>query len=324
MSHREKLLIMILYIITIIKSQIPYDYSEVNWPNTCKGINQSPINLTKNLGNCVHSSDIKILSTSYMNITNSSINLINNQKFIIQTPNMGYILFSKYNYTYKYNLNYLEFKTPSEHTIDGKNSDLEIQLVHLKDQSYQNSSNNNIIDTESTSKRLVISLIFVQIENYESIFLNSINNFKNYFNNDRRYLQNPSNDYTKDSINYTSLLPDTSINKYQIIDLKTYVKPNLMYFFYIGSLTNPNCDSNVNWMILNKFSYFTPEQLGYLNIIINSTYPFGNNRKVKPLNGRTIFLLYKDNFILQKINSQTNNLTISIFVVLLDILIMLS
>lgn len=70
---------------------------------------------------------------------------------VLQVPYIGGVLNFKdvAGVTHKYNTEWIEFHTPSEHVLDGVSSDLEMQIIHSK---------------PNSTKRAVLTVLFSIVE----------------------------------------------------------------------------------------------------------------------------------------------------------------
>lgn len=70
------------------------------------------------------------------------------------------------------------------------------------------------------------------------------------------------------------------------VSLNDYLKRGRQRFmFYNGSLTTPNCDEIVNWIVLSEIQSCSAKQLSNMVDKIG-----GNYRNSKPVNGRVIYV----------------------------------
>lgn len=67
-------------------------------------------------------------------------------------------------------------------------------------------------------------------------------------------------------------------------DLTTLLPASHKSFRYTGSLTTPNFDEGVRWVVLAEPIEMSPAQIGAFKAL----FPDGNSREIQPLNGRTI------------------------------------
>ena len=135
----------------------------------------------------------------------------------------------------KYILQQFHFHWPSEHTFDGNKSPLEIHLVHKVNEQYKR----NII-----KNFLVISILC-----NESNICTWCNNF----------LENGQ--LTKQS----KIKFDASIFN---------IQQRNVYFTYRGSLTTPNCDEDVRWIIMKRQNNVSKQLLDAFKTIIKTNARF--------------------------------------------------
>mmetsp|Transcript_40283 Transcript_40283/g.126830 ORF Transcript_40283/g.126830 Transcript_40283/m.126830 type:complete len:337 (-) Transcript_40283:80-1090(-) len=148
--------------------------------------------------------------------------------------------------------------TPSEHWVDGKGFDLEIQLVHVLDMSdYQQPR------SSSNSLYVIVSLLFsAAAEGDCPPFL-----FK-----------------LADALPKTSEQPRKLIDSLSFKEIASELGPYLRsYFRYEGSLTTPPCTEGVVWFIASKPIPLSKDVLQALSKLEGR-----NNRPIQPLNGRVV------------------------------------
>lgn len=67
-----------------------------------------------------------------------------------------------------------------------------------------------------------------------------------------------------------------------------------IFWNYKGGLTTPNCNEQVEWVVLAEVQSLSQQQFDDLNALWagNPKFAngFGNNRELMPLNGRTIYV----------------------------------
>ena len=61
-------------------------------------------------------------------------------------------------------------------------------------------------------------------------------------------------------------------------------------YFYLGSLTSPDCTENVNWVLTQEIMIVSLDQFNLLKQWIIGSLKENNSRAVKPLNSRKIYL----------------------------------
>ena len=242
----------------------PYDYTESDWPRTCKmGLSQTPIDIPK-LGSktiTVSKDVLQILSFNYKPITGPKLENHYNTKFGMNVTGFGSLTVMKNNITYTYNLADLHVHVLSEHTFNGMNTELEIHLVHYKDTSQFTSK--NITDPDASNIALVVGLLFKVADDATNLNIQKLN--------------------------VATAAP------VQELDLSSYVQPTRNYFHYSGGLTTPGCVEVVNWVVMQKFEYMSPSQFEDFKKLILPLYPTGNGRLTKPLYNRPIYFIQNNN-----------------------------
>ncbi|CAD8126394.1 unnamed protein product [Paramecium sonneborni] len=146
---------------------------------------------------------------------------------------------------------------PSEHTINGKQYDLEIHFVHQAIQDQEQDCN------KIKNKLTVFGLMFE-----ESSSTQDYDVFKPWFDGE-------VNGEVKqfDLNDFFSRMSDTT------------------YYHYNGSLTTPPCSQTVNWIVFEKALPISPNQLNQFKTSFSDTSVFKfmqNNRPIQNLNGRKI------------------------------------
>lgn len=157
----------------------------------------------------------------------------------------------------KYKLLQFHFHTPSEHTIDAKDAQMELHLVHQNDLG-----------------ELAVVGVMLQVDDakanaaYDKIFTNA------------PYLTftgaNSKSGHVGE-IDPTELLPEKRT-----------------YYTYTGSLTTPPCSEGVHWYVMTEPVYISAKTVSIYQSLLassgaNNYYKF-NNRPVQPLNGRPVLV----------------------------------
>ena len=171
----------------------------------------------------------------------------------------------------------LHFHSPSEHTVEGKHHDLEMQILH---------------QYKGTNEQLgAIIAIFFDVEDGGSEanpFIESLL-FPNatYYVPDGPHIDPDSSLW----INETLGTP-LNVTDVQLASLLSSIEMT-NYWSYPGSLTVPPCTEGVKWTILPKVQNISPEQLeGFTNWFSgNATFAEGNgnNRAIQELNDRVVY-----------------------------------
>jgi carbonic anhydrase len=168
------------------------------------------------------------------------------------------------------------FHTPSEHQINGKNYDMEMQIIHY------GKTKGDI------AKQVVLSFLFKKSHGVYNKFIDDLD----FFN-----LPNPIT--RKRAILNSLYIPKIFYNS--DYNEKTVIKP-FSFYTYQGSLTAPPCsERTINYIAakpiklgssaleLFKEAIRIPDKLTSSGSIITSSIPPENNRLLQPLNGRAIF-----------------------------------
>jgi len=169
------------------------------------------------------------------------------------------------------------FKTPSEHTLNGKRFDMEMQVIH------------NARTQGDVGKTAVLSFLFKAKPGVYNKFIDKLD----FFN-----LPNPIE--TSREIKETLFIPSILLNS---DDEDVSLMPSFSFFTYEGSLTQPPCtESTIHYVAsqpielsttalhLFKEALVVPEMEDSKgNIVINENVNDENYRAIQNLNGRSIF-----------------------------------
>ena len=251
---------LIQIITTIINCYEGYlNYTdESSWGNTIciTGKSQSPININSDLNLLIDDRNeiAKIESFDYYPINNQKIQFVHGYKYMIDTSKNGFFNMKIKDKFYTFNLHDIHFHLNSEHKINSKSYDIEVHLVHI------NSDNNHF----SNNKYLVIAFLY-------KIDYGVVNN--NSF-----IEQLPFNNIEQE------------INNLEFKSLFTKLDKQTLYF-YKGGLTTPYCDESVNWLIIGEIQKISYSKFLDIKNLIGKNYPLGNNREIKPLNNRKIYII---------------------------------
>jgi len=187
---------------------------------------------------------------------------------------MGDLYFMKNGLHYKYNLKEFHFHTESEHTMGGKAFQLEMHMVHAKDNNFFFETNPGVAaDPDEKNQLLVIAVIFQDISGLTKRLLEDSENTKtlnNTFINKLKFYRN-----------------DVKIDL--ITNLNDFARSDRFYYHYEGSLTTPPCNETVNWIVMTQIEPISTAQVNDF-VQLLGIYGFDeNNRGTKPLNDRTIY-----------------------------------
>jgi len=157
----------------------------------------------------------------------------------------------------------------SEHTIQGKQSALEMHMVHLNRQ-YETTDAGNHPDGY-----LVVGVLFDEGNKPAPKGLGK--SFKKYLDMSKNYASNKAP------------VMNAKFNIADILDLSNVVES---HYQYNGSLTTPGCNQAVTWVLATKVLGVTPPALKALRQLRTTEgEPLVNNfRPVQDLNGRVITL----------------------------------
>jgi carbonic anhydrase len=247
------------------------DYTEANWPDTCKGKRQSPIDFPPpdaSSGIYQPLSKTGILFNTYKQVTNITMfQIVPDAKFAFKQADMGELYFQKNGLIYRYILNEIHFHTVSEHTFNGSHYDLEMHMVHSKDNAFFYTVNSNVSsDPDTQQQKLVVGILFTKNDNKTNLNSNTNNTFIQGLK-----LWNTS----------------ATVDNFTLND---FVRTDKFFLHYEGGLTTPTCNEFVNWVVMTQLEKITSSQLNeFLGYLKAKGYPNGNYRKAQALNGRKIY-----------------------------------
>ena len=249
-----------------IASRIQFNWeNESEWADTChNGQRQSPIDIPS-YRDFIFELDpfIKILSTNY-EMGKLKLSVKDESFFQLEIQGKGYIIVEKNNIKYKYDGIGFYFHYDSSHTIGGSKSDIEIHIVHQKNQDFL-TSQSIFHDPDQANQKLVVA-----------IRLNAGGTDNKMF----------------EKLNLKTI-GDTEAD----FDINYFIPFGKPIFHYLGSITNPTCDENVNWIIQHEILIISTPQYEVLKAWIYMFTRQKNTRPTKPLNNRKIYY-------------QTNSLTV--------------
>ena len=175
-----------------------------------------------------------------------------------------------------YSANEIIFHTPSDHKIDGKIYDMEMQIIHKG-------------QTEGDiGKQVILSFLFEKRAGPHNKFIDDIDFFD---------LPNPLN-------NVKELHKSFFINNlfYEVEDNEFPSLKPFSFYTYQGSLTQPPCVENTIVYVASKPIHIgstallmfqevsrIPDQISSNGNVHVSSFNPQNNRKIQPLNGRSVF-----------------------------------
>jgi len=241
---RAVLIFLSFIIFTLLESFIKaYDFQSTA---TCSVTNnfQSPINIIS--ANSVYYDDkfFRVLTNNYGSVNANWQNFVTEQAigFTVPVSNNSTIQIVKDWYIQQFVLTKVLFRTVSEHKLDGTNFDVEMQLFHTVDTTFQGYGRRQTLPVQN----LVISVFFVST----STVLTSpqLWNFANL-------------------AGFATTTGTTQIAFNRRLVLGQLVQ-NVPSYFYQGTYTYPNCD-NTYWMISSKYVQINQSDLANIKTALN-------------------------------------------------------
>ena len=267
-----------------------YDQSGTDWECECsEGKEQSPIDLPGADKGKIAMSKVKPLfyynkvAPKFTEATsdgmyNAGDNLRityteSSHSINIKHPNLGAVVTLDGVF---YQAQEIRFHTPSEHTIDGKVYDMEVEIIHYGQ------------TKGDTSKQLVYNILFTAYPGIYNKFIDDIDLFN---------LPNPLNP-NKD------IIKDINLNKilYETEEAGGLNQKYFSFYTYMGSLSSPPCTERTIHIVtaepirlgttaisLFKEALKVPESIDLEGNVFKSKGNTNNARKTQPLNGRKIY-----------------------------------
>ena len=234
-----------------------FSMNGMNWPDLCQtGKEQSPIDLSDMKENSMLSLDLQ----GYEDFSGSVINKGTTFQVDFEkdsNPDAMMTLVRGDGEVQFWRPLQFHFHAPSEHTIGGRQMDLEVHFVHL---------------SEEGELGAVLGVFFDREEggNYHNDFLDSLD---------------------------LSLLPSGmvgwSTNGQIPLDDLIDIAEESAFASYDGSLTTPPCTEGVKWTVSMNVRNISDEQLDYISRTYADNYDFakgtGNFRVTQPLHGRNVW-----------------------------------
>lgn len=258
---REALFLGIIFLFQCATTCLAWNYANQNdWPDTCAtGTRQSPINLPITTRPCTSNN---IFSLSFKDSSELSLELRNYTWHGVSKVPMAHLIAQDTSGIIQiYESSSFTIHSLSEHTIDSKRYDLEVQFQFELSSETPN---------KTPDKRAVVSILYEKADvDAESEFVSSINQA-----------------VLSQETTYVTLKPRHMIGK--TFNNHTNV------LLYKGSNTQPSCDEEVNWYVLEsplkvsendlkfaKNTYFAGSSSGY-------NHQTGNARDLQAGNSRVI------------------------------------
>lgn len=207
----------------------------------CKsGKMQSPIDIdTKKAGT---DKDLKLVDFAYGGATPLQIL---NDGHAVQVVNAGKAFMTARGETWKLQRVYLH--SPSEHTVDGKATDLEVQLVHGND----------------AGETTAVAVLFKKGKTDHKALAPIFDNLPADVSQEPKAVEKVT------------------------VELGKLIPPRSKYYTYVGSLTAPKCTENVRWYVMEPIGEISDAQLQKLRAVLKTdnnrpVQPVGDRKVMRP------------------------------------------
>ena len=249
-----------MFHIFLLSLSFAWDYSKhgSDWTGLCStGQSQSPINIQQ--GSTSRLGSAYSMEVYYYGQTISRT-VVNNGKYIYIEGDFGYITIEDLDSNQRQFLTTrIEFHIPSEHYIEGFPTHMEMQIFHtISDSDYT-------FDFPSSA---VVSIM----------------------------LRPGDDSYFFDSINVTNLPyagGTTVLPSNANVNLLSIITYGDNYFFYNGSLNEPDCEEDYLWYVFQTEQWISFSQISYFQrLFTGGADPFaggGDSRAIQPLHSRTVY-----------------------------------
>ncbi len=255
---------------SLIKIVVNYDFSNP----TCQdaSIQQSPINIVTSQSLYFDEKYFRILTNNYHNILAGLSWSVFPEEMAVgfkpqNSSNFGSFIFVKDWAMYNFNLKKILFRLGSEHQIDGKSFDVEMQLLHVLDASYF-----------QPGRRVSINQNYLTI----SVF------FKITEDND----EGKTNLFEFMGLNSFSSGNSTVLPR----DIKLrYIIQHQPSFLYEGTLTYPECQPSL-WLVFSQYHLISKSDYSNLSKVINDKINLHglNNQNIRNLQPLTQANVYRN------------------------------
>ena len=266
-----------------------YGQHGADW--TCTGENQSPIDIKRETTVLFEGEDMLDFSFDYCQSIPGFFT--NNGKILeFETQNgnpssVDFITGGPLGSTkYYFQEFHLHWGSPSsygaEHLIDGQRMAGELQLVHIN----ENYISEGIVNPNAYENQdgLAIVAIFLQ---------DGSDYFEEWFD----VIGEAINELIDSGMNTTTLVtPGLNLNQF-VQRINPSYQADFNYWTYDGSLTTPDCNEAVKWIIAERPLFITNEQFAELSLLTESdglTFLSDNYRKVQEENCRKISYIHKN------------------------------
>ena len=219
------------------------------------GLKQSPINIDTR--NVIQNNEVKFTMDiqSYDNLT-LTMNDAEGKLYVdlsLYSRNNSLQFWDQVGEQFQYFLDGYQWKVPSEHTIDNRQYAAELQIIHKQ---------------FATRRKVIMTVLFD-----EEIFLRSNNQAK-------------LKTCFVESFQFTNFKDKTNDLEIPMREFLQYIPQD--FYFYEGSITQPPCTQQANWIVFKQPQVITTQQLNLLKSHIK--LPKGNIREIQMIQGRRIYL----------------------------------
>lgn len=256
---------VIISCLMILMSQQILDYTDKETGWNCSGDQQSPIDFPTDHTQLIDGRNkLRLISATYPLINDNQLEIHNQRDFGFKFDDSIGDLKALYNNKTPvlYHLKQINFKIKAEHTFDGLRHDAEIQFVHEKDTNWLQTQG---IDDPTPNRSALIVAVPLK--------------FNKVINNNK----------ILDTMNMYEITPVTNL------DISPFITIYNDYYHYEGSFTTPDCNENVNWIVMKNPQIISYRQIFALRNWIESVYYNGRiHRKTQPLNQRTIYYVRRN------------------------------
>ena len=264
--------------------------------NVCFGTN---VNLSKDIEFIPVVQNFKITSIKYQSIHAPEI-LLDNIKLTTSDSTLNYTFYyiamsslSRVNLTDSnisesyYPLKIL-IKFPSDHSIQGERSNIELQIIHQ--------------ELNNPNKELVISILIMINDSRDSIF-DTFKDFSNKENKIETLINDPNIKFQYQTL---PLIKEIPIETAEHFDLNNIITPFKMYYYYkktvssTSSFPSTSCDKEVKYLILNNIMSVKQYQYNYIITKFNQNNSIDYfNKNITVSNTIDYYMLYDTNIVLQ-------------------------
>ena len=274
---------------------------------------QSPINIKTNTTHECH-----LLCNLEMNYKPSKCHILRSPQGIItlKWDNNSYITYNNMEYM----LQEIRFHTPSQHTIDGRSSEMEINLYHYndsvdmeedhykdtKEKELGKKEKQDLIDENKDKsirdeKKIEKQERQSNIQRKRGVIISILVNHSNSKSKKGETMASRPNMFISQFIHNESFL-NLKNDNFGVKDIEVHedwnvtdlIPQNKSYYAYEGSIPFPPCIEDFQWVVFDHHIEVIEE---FINIMRKEGNPVGA-REVHPLNNRLVF--YNNNVMIEQ------------------------